>query len=86
MATTRVSKFRAAVPSIHLQGAIALPLFTTSILASRIPINFGENRQLRIRYDWFNVTNAQRAIRQDETLRTNSGIPNAQFIQFPNPF
>src|SRR5678815_5825094 len=37
MATTRVSRFRAALPSIHLQEAIALPLLTTSTLASRIP-------------------------------------------------
>ncbi|HEY3037479.1 MAG TPA: hypothetical protein VGJ66_02025 [Pyrinomonadaceae bacterium] len=49
-------------------------------------IKFSQDRQLRIQVDWFNVTNAQRAIRQDETLRTNSGIPDAQFIQFPNPF
>ena len=44
------------------------------------------SRQLRIQLDWFNVFNTQRAIRQDETLRTNSGIPGAGFIQFPNPF
>jgi hypothetical protein len=50
------------------------------------PIKFGENRQLRIQVDWFNVTNEQRAIRQDETLRINSGIPGAGAIQFPNPF
>jgi len=41
---------------------------------------------LRIQVDWFNVANAQRPISQDETLRTNSGIPGAQSIWFPNPF
>ena len=50
------------------------------------PINLGESNQLRIQFDWFNVTNTQRAIREDETLRTNSGIPGANFIQFANPF
>jgi hypothetical protein len=55
-------------------------------LSAAYPIEFGENRQLRIQVDWFNVLNNQRAVRQDETLRTNSGIPGADFIQFPNPF
>ncbi|HLL76404.1 MAG TPA: TonB-dependent receptor [Pyrinomonadaceae bacterium] len=50
------------------------------------PIQFGENRQLRFQADWFNVTNTQRALTQDQTLRINSGIPGAQFIQFNNPF
>jgi hypothetical protein len=38
------------------------------------PIKTGERSELRFMFDWFNVTNAQRAIRQDETLRLNSGI------------
>ena len=55
------------------------------------PIQLGENRQLRLQLDWFNVTNTQRAIRQDETFRLNSGIPGltaAQQQQFAvsNPF
>jgi hypothetical protein len=48
------------------------------------PIAFSEKRELRFQLDWFNVTNAQRALREDETLRINSGIPGAQGIQFPN--
>jgi outer membrane receptor protein involved in Fe transport len=48
------------------------------------PIVFSEKRELRFQLDWFNVTNAQRALREDETLRINSGIPGAQGIQFPN--
>jgi outer membrane receptor protein involved in Fe transport len=55
------------------------------------PIQLGENRQLKLQFDWFNVTNSQRAIRQDETFRLNSGIPGltaAQQQQFAvsNPF
>jgi hypothetical protein len=48
------------------------------------PIQLGENRQLRLQLDWFNVTNNQKAIRQDETFLINSGAPgiNPQ----PNPF
>jgi outer membrane receptor protein involved in Fe transport len=55
-------------------------------LGASYGIKFGESRQLRLQVDWFNVTNTQRAVRQDETLSTNSGIPGAGFIQFPNPF
>jgi len=55
-------------------------------LGAYYPIHFGENRQLRFQFDWFNVTNAQRAVTQDQTLRINSGIPGAQGIQFGNQF
>lgn len=48
------------------------------------PITFSERRELRFQLDWFNVTNTQRAIQQDQTLRINSGIPGAQAIQFGN--
>jgi len=50
------------------------------------PIKFGEKRELRFQADWFNVFNNQRAIRLDETLQINSGIPGAGAIQFANPF
>jgi hypothetical protein len=49
------------------------------------PIKFGEKREFRLMFDWFNVTNTQRAVREDETVRINSGISGAQFIQFGNP-
>lgn len=55
-------------------------------LGAYYPIQFGENRQLRFQFDWFNVTNAQRAVTQDQTLRINSGIPGAQGIQFANQY
>jgi outer membrane receptor protein involved in Fe transport len=38
------------------------------------PISVGEGKEIRFMFDWFNVTNAQRAIRQDETFLINSGI------------
>ncbi|MFL6334176.1 MAG: hypothetical protein ACJ754_12755, partial [Pyrinomonadaceae bacterium] len=44
-------------------------------LGAYYPINLGEDRQLRFQFDWFNVTNAQKAIRQDETYQINSGAP-----------
>jgi len=55
-------------------------------LGAYYPIQMGENRELRFQADWFNVTNAQRAVRQDETFRINSGISGAQGIPFFNPF
>jgi hypothetical protein len=69
-----------------ITGSNRTPATYNLDLGLSYPIKLGESSQLRIQADWFNVTNTQRAIRQDETLRTNSGIPNAQFIQFPNPF
>ena len=69
-----------------LTGRNRTPTTYNLDLGAFYPIKFGESRQLRIQVDWFNVTNAQRAIRQDETLRINSGIPGAGAIQFPNPF
>jgi len=48
------------------------------------PINLGEDRQLRLQLDWFNVTNQQRAIREDETFQINSGAPGVPAQS--NPF
>src|SRR4030095_1711463 len=52
------------------------------------PISFGEKRELRFQADWFNVFNSQRAIRLDETLLINSGIPglSGSTLTFSNPF
>ncbi|MDT5296585.1 MAG: hypothetical protein QOJ76_3465 [Acidobacteriota bacterium] len=54
-------------------------------LGAHYPIALGEKRELRFQVDWFNVTNAQRSLRDDETVRINSGIPGAAGIQFFNP-
>lgn len=48
------------------------------------PLQLGENRQLRFQLDWFNVTNSQRAIRQDTTFRINSGVTGIPAVD--NPF
>jgi outer membrane receptor protein involved in Fe transport len=48
------------------------------------PIQLGENRQLRLQLDWFNVTNTQRAIRQDTTFQINSGASGIAPVG--NPF
>jgi outer membrane receptor protein involved in Fe transport len=48
------------------------------------PIQLGENRQLRLQLDWFNVTNAQRAVRLDETFAVTSNITGIPPV--PNPF
>jgi outer membrane receptor protein involved in Fe transport len=69
-----------------LTGRNRTPTTYNLDLGGYYPIKLDESRQLRIQLDWFNVFNNQRAVRQDETLRTNSGIPGAASIQFPNPF
>ena len=48
------------------------------------PISLGENKQLRLQLDWFNVFNNQRAIREDETFLINSGAPGITPVS--NPF
>jgi hypothetical protein len=53
-------------------------------LGAYYPINFGEDRQLRFQFDWFNVFNNQRAIRLDETFSITSGVTGVPDV--PNPF
>jgi outer membrane receptor protein involved in Fe transport len=48
------------------------------------PIQLGEKRQLRLQLDWFNITNTQRAIRQDTTFQINSGASGIPPVN--NPF
>src|SRR6266516_829707 len=67
-------------------GGSRSPMTWQLDLGGYFPIKMGENRELRFTADWFNVTNAQRATRLDQTLRINSGISGAQSIQFANPF
>ena len=47
-----------------------------------LPIS--EGKELRFQFDWFNVTNTQRAIRQDTTQLTSSGVTGVPDIN--NPF
>lgn len=67
-----------------LTGSTRTPTNYQLDMGAYYPFKMGEKREFRIMFDWFNVTNAQRAIREDETVRINSGIAGAQGIQFPN--
>ncbi len=70
-------------------GSTRTPTTWTLDLNAYYPIQFDENKQLRFQVDWFNVFNNQRAIRLDETLAINSGIPGVANIpqnRFANPF
>ena len=69
-----------------LTGRNRTPTTHNLDLGVHYPLKLGERGQLRFQVDWFNVSNTQREIRQDETVRINSGIPGAASIQFPNPF
>jgi hypothetical protein len=58
-----------------LTGSTRTPVTYNLDIGAYFPITFGEQRELRFTADWFNVFNAQRAIRQDETFQINSGAP-----------
>ena len=47
------------------------------------PLSVGEGKELRFMFDWFNVTNTQRALREDTTFLINSGITGIAPV--PNP-
>jgi len=55
-------------------------------LGAYMPFKMGEKKEFRIMFDVFNLTDQQKAVRQDETFSINSGISGAQGIQFFNPF
>jgi outer membrane receptor protein involved in Fe transport len=67
-----------------LTGSNRTPTTYNLDLGAYYPIRFGENTQLRLQVDWFNVFNNQRAIREDETFLINSGAPGIP--PTPNPF
>ena len=47
------------------------------------PLSVGEGKELRFMFDWFNVTNTQRAVREDETFLNTSGITGVPPISNP---
>ncbi len=67
-----------------LTGSNRTPTTYNLDFGAYYPIQLGESRQLRFQLDWFNILNAQRAIRQDETFQINSGAPGIPPV--PNPF
>jgi outer membrane receptor protein involved in Fe transport len=73
-----------------LTGRNRSPSIYNLDLNAYYPIKLGENKQLRLQVDWFNVLNSQRALTEDITYQINSGIPNAGAgagsLQFLNPF
>jgi hypothetical protein len=67
-----------------LTGSNRTPTTYNLDLGAYYPISLGENKQLRLQLDWFNVFNNQRAIKQDDTFLINSGAPGIPPV--PNPF
>jgi hypothetical protein len=53
-------------------------------LGAYYSLPFTEGRELRFQFDWFNVTNTQRAVRQDFTKLNGSGVEGVDDV--PNPF
>jgi outer membrane receptor protein involved in Fe transport len=67
-----------------ITGSNRTPTIYQLDLGAYYPIQVGENKQLRIQFDWFNVTNAQRAQREDTTFQINSGASGIPPVE--NPF
>lgn len=79
--TATVPGFSNTVDSI---GSKRTPTTFNLDLNTYYPIKFGEKRELRLQADWFNVFNAQRAIRLDESFSINSGVTGVPPVV--NPF
>jgi outer membrane receptor protein involved in Fe transport len=80
------SLFPANAPGGIKAGTNRTPTTHQLDLGFYYPIQFGEKRQLRLQLDWFNVTNTQRAVTVDQTVRVSNGIPGAAANRFLNPF
>lgn len=88
-----VQRGTAIVPTVNLPGVGGLgnsvgtnrtPVTFNLDLGAAYPIKFSERTSLRLTADWFNVTNAQRAVRLDETFSINSGVTGVAPVS--NPF
>ncbi|MBC7909675.1 MAG: TonB-dependent receptor [Pyrinomonadaceae bacterium] len=78
--------FPADAPGGIKAGSNRTPTTHQLDLGFYYPISLGESKQLRLQLDWFNVTNTQRAIFVDKTVRFSNGIPGAAPGRFVNPF
>ncbi|MFN0280123.1 MAG: TonB-dependent receptor domain-containing protein [Pyrinomonadaceae bacterium] len=67
-----------------LTGSSRTPTTFNLDMGAYYPWKISENKELRFTADWFNVTNTQRAVREDETFLINSGA--AGIPPGPNPF
>ncbi len=66
-----------------ITGSTRTPTNFQLDIGAYYPISMGEGKELRLMFDWFNVTNTQRANREDETFLINSGITGIPPV--PNP-
>jgi outer membrane receptor protein involved in Fe transport len=64
-------------------GSSRSPVTYNLDLGFYFPIKFGEGKQLRFTADWFNVFNAQRAVKLDETYENTSGLAGVPNILNP---
>jgi outer membrane receptor protein involved in Fe transport len=65
-------------------GSTRAPFQTNLDLGAYMPIKVGENKEIRLTADWFNVFNNQRALTLDQTFSLNSGVSGVAPVQ--NPF
>lgn len=65
-------------------GSNRTPTTMNLDLGAYYPIKLSETKELRFTADWFNVTNAQRAVTLDQTFTINSGVTGVPPV--PNPF
>jgi hypothetical protein len=75
---TSVAGFPNVVDSV---GSNRTPTTFNLDMGFYYPIKLGEKKEIRLSADWFNVTNAQRAVTLDQTYEIGSGIagvPNQQ--------
>jgi outer membrane receptor protein involved in Fe transport len=79
-----------------LTGSNRTPMSYNMDIGLAYPIAVGEGKEFRLQLDWFNLTNAQRAVRQDTSKLIDSGaipvvppVPNQNFgegiiFQYPS--
>lgn len=67
-----------------ITGSNRTPTTFNLDMGAYYPWKISETKEMRFTADWFNVTNTQRAVRQDETFLINSGAPGITPV--PNPF
>jgi hypothetical protein len=76
--------FDADAPGGITAGSNRTPTTWNLDLGLYYPIKFSESKELRLTFDWFNVTNSQRAVTVDPTLYINSGVAGVNPVS--NPF
>ncbi len=67
-----------------LTGSNRTPRTYNLDLGVYYPLSVGEGKELRFQFDWFNVTNTQRSVREDITRQITSGVTGVPPVD--NPF